>query len=297
MDTSNIRKRLIQSGHGVVVNRISYFKATRKWLNLRNPNTWSEKLFWLNKFWQPEEKAICADKYRVREWVAEKGYADILLPLHGVYDKAEDINFDELPNRFVLKCNHGCACNIIVEDKSKLNIPNARAKLNGWLKRDYSLSYNEAHYHNIPPKIICEQFLPVDSYSDVIDFKIHCFNGTPRWIGICYDREKNGKNPKEMIYSPEWERLMYLKSDRKDDGKWLDKPKNLDRMLKIAKDFSKTFPYVRVDLYSVGERIFFGELTFTPSGNMPEDEYTEEVATIAGNYLDLSKVEKTKNGQ
>ena len=295
MDTSNIRKRLIQSGHGVIVNRISYFKATRKWLNLRNPKTWSEKLFWLNKYWQPKEKAICADKYRVREWIAKKGYADILLPLHGVYDKAEDINFDELPKRFVLKCNHGCACNIIVEDKSKLNITDARAKLNGWLKRDYSLSYNEAHYHYIPPKIICEQFLPVDSYSDVIDFKIHCFNGTPRWIGICYDREKNGTNPKEMIYSPEWERLMYLKSDRKDDGKWLAKPKNLDRMLVIAKEFSKTFPYVRVDLYSVGEQIFFGELTFTPSGNMPEDEYTDEVATIAGNYLDLSKVEKTNH--
>lgn len=293
MDTSNIRKRLIQSGHGVIVNRISYFKATKRWLNLRNPKTWSEKLFWLNKYWQPKEKAICADKYRVREWIANKGYAEILLPLLGVYDKAEDINFDDLPNRFVLKCNHGCACNIIVEDKSKLNIPNARAKLNGWLKRDYSLSYNEAHYHKIPPKIICEQFLPVDSYSDVIDFKIHCFNGIPRWIGICYDREKNGKNPKEMIYSPEWKRLMYLKSDKEDDGKWLDKPSNLDRMLQIAKEFSKTFPYVRVDLYSVGEKIFFGELTFTPSGNMPEDEYAEDVARIAGDYLDLSEVKQS----
>jgi hypothetical protein len=293
MDTSNIRKHLIQSGHGVVVNRISYFKATKKWLNIRNPKTWSEKLFWLNKYWQPEEKAICADKYRVREWIAKKGYADILLPLHGIYNKAEDIDFDELPNRFVLKCNHGCACNVIVEDKSKLDISEARRKLNGWLKRDYSLAYNEAHYHNIPPKIICEQFLPVDSYSDVVDFKIHCFNGTPRWIGICFDREKNGKNPKEMIFSPEWDRLMYLKSDRKDDGKWLDKPKNLDRMLEIAKVFSKDFPYVRVDLYSVGEQIFFGELTFTPSGNMPEDEYAKEVAKIAGDYLDLSKVNKT----
>ncbi len=87
------------SGHGVVVNRISYFKATKRWLNLRDPKTWSEKLFWLNKYWQPEEKAICADKYRVREWIAKKGYADILLPLHGIYNKAEDIDFDELPNR------------------------------------------------------------------------------------------------------------------------------------------------------------------------------------------------------
>ena len=294
MDTSNIRKRLIQSGHGVWVNRISYYKATKKWLHLRNPKTWSEKLFWLNKYWQPEEKAICADKYRVRDWVAQKGYPDILLQLLGVYDKAEDIVFEDLPNRFVLKCNHGCACNVIVEDKSKLDIPEARRKLNGWLKRDYSLAYNEAHYHNIPPKIICEQFLPVNSYADVVDFKIHCFNGTPRWIGICYDRSKDATNQKEMIYSPEWKRLMYLKGDRADDGKWLDRPKNLDRMLEIAKVFSKDFPYVRVDLYSVGEQIFFGELTFTPSGNMPEDEYTEEVATIAGNYLDLSKVKRTK---
>lgn len=294
MDTSKIRKRLILSGHGVIVNRISYYKATKRWLNLRNPKTWSEKLFWLNKYWQPEEKSICADKYRVREWVAQKGYPDILLQLLGVYDKAEDIVFEDLPNRFVLKCNHGCACNVIVEDKSLLNIPEACRKLNGWLKRDYSLSYNEAHYHSIPPKIICEQFLPVNTYADVVDFKIHCFNGIPRWIGICYDRAKDATNQKEMIYSPEWKRLMYLKSDRSDDGKWLDKPKNLDRMLEIARAFSKEFPYVRVDLYSVGEKIFFGELTFTPSGNMPEDEYTEEVATIAGDYLDLSKVNKTR---
>ena len=154
MDTSNIRKCLIQSGHGVIVNRVSYFKATRKWLNLRNPKTWSEKLFWLNKYWQPELKSICADKYRVREWVAQKGYSDILIPMLGVYDKSEDIVFEDLPNRFVLKCNHGCACNIIVEDKSKLDIPKAKRKLDRWLKRDYSLDYNETHYHNIPPKII-----------------------------------------------------------------------------------------------------------------------------------------------
>lgn len=294
MNTSKIRKCLILSGLGVIVNRISFFKATKRWLNFRNPKTWSEKLFWLNQYWQPEEKSICADKYRVRDWVTKKGHSDILLPLLGVYEKAEDINFDELPNRFVLKCNHGCACNIIVEDKSTLNIPDACDKLNNWLKRDYSLDYNEKHYHNIPPLIICEQFLPVNSYSDVIDFKIHCFNGTPQWIGICYDREKNGTNPKEMIYSPEWKRLMYLKSDRQDDGKWVNRPDKLDRMLELAKDFSKDFPYVRVDLYFVGEQIFFGELTFTPSGNLPEGEYAEEVATIAGNYLDLSKVKKTK---
>ena len=292
-DTSFIRKTLIKMGLGILVNRISFYKNTGRRLNLKNPKTWSEKLFWLNAYWQPEVKSICADKYRVRDFVTSKGYVDILLPLHGVWGKPDDIDFDALPNRFVLKCNHGCACNIIVEDKTKLDIAQAKKNLEMWLKKDYSLSYNEQHYARIKPLIICEAFLPVNSYSDVIDFKIHCFNGTPKWIGICYDRDKNGENPQEMIYSPQWERLMYLKSDRADDGKYLAKPINLDRMLKIAMDLSVDFPYVRVDLYSVGEKIFFGELTFTPSGNLPEDEYAVEVATIAGDYLDLSKVKKT----
>lgn len=292
MDTSWIRKKLIQHNLGVLVNRISFWKYTGRRLNLKNPKTWSEKLFWLNIYWRPDIKSICADKYKVRDFVASRGYEDILLPLLGVWESPSNIDFSNLPQRFVLKCNHGCACNIIVEDKSLLDVNLAKTKLDKWLKKDYGLSYNEGHYSKIKPLIICETFLPVKSYSDVVDFKIHCFHGEPKWIGICYDRDINGENPQEMVYSPAWERLMYLKSDRYDDGKQLACPQNLSRMLEIAKTLSKDFPYVRVDLYSVGEKIFFGELTFTPSGNLPEGEYVKEVAQIAGDYLDLSKVKK-----
>ena len=280
-------------GLGDLANFITFYKHTGRFLNLKNPKTWSEKLFWLNKYWQPDIKSVCADKYRVRDFIVDKGLGDILLPLLGVWSNADEIDFGTLPNRFVLKCNHGCGCNIIVEDKSKLNLKEARLRLNEWLKIDYSLSDNEHHYAKIEPVIICEQFLPVKNYSEVIDFKIHCFHGEPKWIGICYERDIETRTPKEIVYSPHWDRLMYLKGDRIDDGKYLERPTNLDRMLNIAKTLSVGFPYVRVDLYSVGEKIFFGELTFTPSGNMPEGEYAETVATIAGDYIDLSKVEKS----
>ena len=172
MDTSNIRKRLILSGHGVWVNRISYYKATKKWLHLRNPKTWSEKLFWLNEYWQPEEKSICADKYRVRDWVAQKGYPDILLQLLGVYDKAEDIVFEDLPNRFVLKCNHGSGMNIVIKDKNSMNLDTTKCKICEWMKKDFSvLNGLELQYRDISRKIIAEEYIEqVDR--NLLDYKI-----------------------------------------------------------------------------------------------------------------------------
>lgn len=290
MDTSKIRKRLILSGFGVWVNRVSYFKATKKWLNLKNPKTWSEKLFWLNKYWQPELKSICADKYRVREWVAQKGYSDILIPMLGVYDKSEDIVFEDLPNRFVLKCNHGCACNVIVEDKSKLDIPEAKRKLDGWLKRDFSLDYNETHYHNILPKIICEQFLPVKSSADIVDYKIHCFEGIPKFIAANFDRDPITLHPHAMVFSPRWERMFCLKEE--ESVPEMKCPQNLDDLLRTARTLSEGMPYVRVDLYSIGEKLFFGELTFTPSGNMIMVDYKPEFDAEMGQYIDISKIKK-----
>lgn len=291
MDTSKIRKHLILSGHGVIVNRISYFKATKKWLNLRNPKTWSEKLFWLNKYWQPEEKSICTDKYRVRDWVAKKGCADILLPILGVYDKAENIVFEDLPKKFVLKCNHGCACNIIVEDKSELDIQEARKKLNSWLERDYSLDYNEIHYHNIQPKIICEQFLPVKSASDIIDYKIHCFDGVPKFIAANFDRDPITLHPHAMVFSPQWKRIMCLNEEENIEE--MKCPQNLNELLQVASILSEGMPYVRVDLYSIGNRLFFGELTFTPSGNMIMVDYKPEFDAEMGKFINITNIKKT----
>ena len=170
-----------------LATRIAYLHNSGRFLNLKNPKTWSEKLLWLNKYWQPELKSICADKYAVRDFVKDKGFEYILIPLLGVWENADDIDFNILPKRFVLKCNHGCGWNIICEDKEKLDIEGSKNKLNRWMKIDLGEITSEVHYHYIKPFIICEEFLPVQDYRDLKDFKIHCFNGIPEFIGVCYE--------------------------------------------------------------------------------------------------------------
>lgn len=289
----NTKQLMLRMGLGDLVSRISFKKNTGKFPDLKNPHTWSEKLFWLNKYWQPDIKALCADKFRVREYITEKGFPDILIPLLGCWKDGHDIDFKKLPQRFVLKCNHGCGMNILVENKEKFDKEEAISRLNKWMKIDYSKIQPEYHYHKIEPWIICEDFLPVNNSTEIVDYKIHCFNGQPKWIGICYERSVTG-HPKEMIMSPEWKRLMYLKGDRPDDGKKMERPEALDKMLEIARKLSEDFPYVRVDLYYVKGNIFFGELTFTPSGNLPAGEYIPELDRKAGDWLDLSMVMNEK---
>lgn len=289
-----IKSCLYKAGvyNGDKLNAYRFYTITNKRLDLNNPQTWSEKLLWLNKYWQPKIKVICADKYKVRGFIEEKGYSDTLIPLLGCWKNAKEIDFSKLPNKFVLKCNHGCRMNILVEDKSKLDIKSTIKTLNKWMKIDYSKITPEYHYHYIDRYIICEEFLPVKHSSEIVDFKIHCFNGIPKWVGICFERDYTTGHPNEMIMSPDWNRLMYLQSDCLNDGKYMAKPEKLDEMISMARKLSKDFPYVRVDLYYINGNIYFGELTFTPSGCIPAVGYVQEVDTIAGKYLDISKLEK-----
>lgn len=265
-----------------------YFNHTREWPNLKSPQTWGEKLLWLNHHWQPEIKSLCADKYRVREFVKQQGCADILIPLLGVWEKGEDVVFDQLPDKFVLKCNHGCAMNILVYDKLKLNRQKTVKQLNEWLKVDLGRTSGELHYSKIQPRIIAEAFLPVNSDAEIVDFKIHCFNGEPKFIGVCYDRDPITQTSKGLIYSPQWERMMILQGD--DASCSYSQPENLQEMLDIARQLSKDFPYVRVDLYDIRGKVYFGELTFSPDGNIPEREYTKEASKQIGTWLNLPTI-------
>lgn len=265
-----------------------YFHHTKHFPDLKNPQTWGEKLLWLNEYWQPEVKALCADKYLVREYVERKGCSNILIPLLGVWKDANDIDFEDLPDKFVLKCNHGCAMNILVPDKSQLDKNEAVRQLNEWLKVDLGKISGEHHYSRIKPMIIAEAFLPVEKEIDVVDFKIHCFNGEPKFIGVCYDRDPITHSSKGLIYSPQWERMMILQGD--DESLVYPQPERLNDMLEISKKLSKDAPYVRVDLYNIKDQIFFGELTFTPDGAIPEREYTFEASKQIGQWLNLSEV-------
>lgn len=243
--------------------RAWYNKVTSQTLNLDYPETYNEKIQWLKLYDSTPLKTRLADKYLVRDWVKEKIGEEYLIPLLGVWDKFDDIDFDKLPNQFVLKCNHGCGYNIIVKDKSKLDLKEAKNKINEWMKEDFAFKNGfELHYSAIPRKIIAEAYIKeVDT--EAIDYKFICCDGIPY---LCWVTNKHLEIHERSFYKlPEWE-LQDI--ELKDGGAVLDKvgvpkPENLSTMLEICKTLAKDFPFVRVDLYLVQDKILFGEMTFT----------------------------------
>ena len=265
-----------------------YYHRTGKILDYSNPKDFNEKLMWLTRYWQHPLVAQCADKYRVRKYVESCGLNQILVPLYGVWDRVEDIDFDSLPNQFVLKCTHGCGYNVICKNKLHLDLEDTRQKLNTWMKEDYGRLFFEHHYSFIQPKIICEKFLPSISVS-VTDYKIHCINGEPICFFVCTDRDNNhGGHVTYASYSTDWEKLDWLK---KEPSEILPKPECLKMMVEYAKILSKPFPYVRVDFYEIERCVIFGEMTFTPYGNIL-DYYKDAVIVEFGKKLKLPQIYK-----
>jgi len=262
-----------------------YKVVTGKKLNLRNPKTVSEKLWWIALYWQSPLIVKCADKYLMREYAKDCGCEEILVPLLGVYNNAEEIDFDALPQKFVLKCNHGCGGHILCEDKSKLDIEATKKQLNNCLSEDYGKRFFEFHYSKIPPKIICEKFLDFSMEKSLIDYKIHCFNGKPAFFLVCTDRDYHDDSVVITSYSLEWEKLSLLKDEGKVD---VSKPELLNEMIEYAEKLSKPFPYVRMDFYNVENKKYLGEFTFTPQGNFMT-YYKDSTLEMMGDLLKLPK--------
>src|SRR4030042_6813275 len=192
----------------VLLAKYLYRTLMGKPLLLKNPQTFDEKLFWIMLNWRHPLKTKCADKYGMREYATEKGYGHLLPELLGVYEKSKDIDFDVLPDRFVLKCTHGCGFNIFCEDKSSLDKAETGRLLDRWLKIDYSGKYGEIHYSGIRPLIICEPFLLDSIRSLPLDYKIHCFNGKAYFTTVCSERQLDGGGTKYDHYDLAWENLL-----------------------------------------------------------------------------------------
>ena len=246
----------------VLASKLIYLKVFRKRLNLKTPRTFNEKLMWLKLKEQDALKTQCTDKYLVREYVAQQCFPELLIDLHGIYERAEDIDFDKLPSRFVLKCTHGSGFNIVCTNKQFLDKANVRKQLNTWLKTDYSLYSGEPQYAKIKPRIIAERFIGKRGGKVPTDYKIHCFHGEPQFIDVILDRDTPFK--KNLTYTCEWGFLPYTQ-DAVQFEEVCERPVKLADMLDIARRLSRAFTYVRVDLYAIGVRIYFGELTFTPA--------------------------------
>lgn len=280
--------------HPILLARIRYFTRFKKKLNLKDPKTLNEKILFLSLRTDTSLWTDCTDKYKVRDYVKQCGLEEILVDLYGVWDKASDIDFSQLPNEFVLKATHGSGDIKIVSDKSEIDIPAVVSEFDKDLKTVYGALESGHHYMRIHPRIIAEELLHNDpetakiSFS-IIDYKIWCFNGKAQWIWACANRDEN--TTEVMTYDTEWKAYPEYSIFENDyrHGDILPRPKNLDRMIEIAEILSNPFPCVRVDLYNIDGKIYFGELTFTSYGGL-QDFYTDEFQNLAGSQIDLSNV-------
>ena len=241
----------------------SYILLKKK-VDLTNPQTFNEKIQWLKLHNYPNNNLVIqgADKYRVRSYIKEKGLGNILVPMLGDWEKPEDIEWEKLPKQFVLKCNHGCAYNIVCSDKTKFDIDSATHQLIKWMKEDFGAFNIETHYSKIRPHIICEKFLG----ECITDYKFFCFNGKPEYIYVSSDLIHDRQAQIGFFYL-DGTKMPLIRNDYK-PIEIESLPPFFEEMKKAAEVLCQDFTFVRVDFFVTESKYYFAELTFTPSGGM-----------------------------
>lgn len=262
-----------------------YFKQHKRFPNLVTPSVFTEKIQWLKINYRNTLISQCADKYAVRDYVKECGLTNILNPLIAVYNSAEEIDYSILPNKFVLKGAHGSGWNIICKDKNSLDIPKTNRLIKSWLKQNLYYSGREWVYKEIPHRIVCEKFIESNE-EDLKDYKIFCFSGKPKYIQVDGDRFIEHKR---AYYDLNWNRQDFQYGGYA-EGYKVKRPEKLNEMLSIAEKLSKPFPFSRIDLYNIGSKIIFGEITFYPDAGFATFE-PSEIDQIMGNLLVLPSKE------
>lgn len=253
--------------------------------NLKAPKLFDEKLIWLNLYWRHPLKTVCADKYLVRNYVKQKHLEHILIPLIGVYRTPEEINLEHLPDKFALKCNHGCKFNIFCTGKSSFDLEKAKKKLAKWQKINYSSLYGELHYAGIKPMILAEEFLEDGSGKLPIDYKIYCFNGKAHFLMLCLERGFDLSAKYFAYFDRNLNKLpSFICNNLAGQVNVLD-TKAYNKLFEYADQLAKPFPFVRIDFYLIKDKPFLGEMTFTPSGCI--EDITQEAQITMGNLLTL----------
>lgn len=266
--------------------KLLYKKILNKKLNLKEPQTFNEKLQWLKLNDRKDIYTKMVDKYEVKEYVSEKIGQEYIIPTLGIYDKIEDIDFNKLPNQFVMKCTHDSGSTIICKEKNKFDKEKAKNKINKSLKQNFYKAFREWPYKNVKPRIIVEQYMDDNNVGGLIDYKIYAFNGKCDYLMACCDRMKG--ETKFLYYDREWNFIKKFSYDGMKYGDIIEipKPKNLDKMFEYATILSKDIPFVRVDFYEIEGNLYFGELTFYPNAGF-ETKRTEELENYLTNKLKI----------
>lgn len=276
--------------------KVMYKKKTGLELNLSNPYTFDEKLWWIKYYYHNPLMTMCADKYWVRDYIRLCGYENILNTLYGVYKNAKDIDFDSLPdNPVFFKTTHGCGVNAIYDKNKPFDKKSFIKKFNKALKKNYYDVHREWQYKNIEPQIICEKMLPC-KLEELVDYKFMCCNGKAiNMYANLYTCSANGEHSDDLaqnIYDLNFHhnKDLYFNNANSFDPKLVKKPNNFDEMIKISEKLSKPFPHARIDLYNINGKIYFGEITFDKDagynyGTCNKNEYLQEFA----DNIDLNK--------
>lgn len=259
---------------------------------LDSPQTFNEKLQWLKLYDRKPEYTVMVDKYKARDYIAEKIGAGYLIPMLGVWNAPDEIDFDMLPDKFVLKCNHNSGLGMcICTDKSKLDVKKVKKDLKRGLKQDYYLTGREWPYKDVPRKIVAEQFMKSDA-GGLTDYKIHCFNGEPKLILVCKDRFTS-TGLTEDFFTSSWEHLDIRRPTHPNSSAEIAKPEELSEILTLAKQLSEGIPFLRVDFYIIEHKVYFSELTFFPASGF-ERFVPDEWDDILGSWLELPPLSADK---
>lgn len=285
-----ITKQEIKEKFQRVLTRISpkwntmyvYKNRFGKKIDLVNPKTLDEKIQWLkfNTYYNNSLVRECVDKYLVRNYLKKMHCDEIAVEAYGFYDTIDEIPWDSLPNKFVLKWNFGCGQNLICFDKSKLDIEDAKKKLKSWYKEKdtFYLTHSEMQYRGIKPKLVCERLIEGEDGGLPIDYKLYCFNGHAHCVLVCVGRGADGQGAKYYFFDRNWNLLRYNKAGKDaPEGFTVPKPEGVDKLFEYADKLSAPFPFVRADFYVEKGKVIFGELTFTPcggfdTGRLPETQ-------------------------
>ena len=255
-------------------------------LNLENPKGFNEKLQWLKLYDRQERYVELVDKYLVKDFVERKIGKEYVIPTLGIWDSVDDIDFSNLPNQFVLKCNHDSGGVIICKDKERLDISAIKNKLTRRLKMDFFFSGREWPYKSVKRKIIAEAYINDGINEDLNDYKFMCFNGVVRNSFVCTER-RSGDGLKVTFFDKEWNKMPFERHYPVSNKK-IDKPENYEKMIILAEVLAKDIPFVRVDFYDVNGKIYFGEMTFYPGSGF--EEFTPfDWDTRMGSWLILPK--------
>lgn len=265
--------------------KLRFYERMGKKLNLENPQTFSEKLQWLKLYDRKPIYTTMVDKHAVKEYVAERIGEDYIIPTLGVWDNFDEIDFDALPDRFVLKCTHDSGGLVICRDKNKLDKEAAKAKINASLKQNFYYHTREWPYKNVKPRIIAEAYMEDSKTAELRDYKFFCFDGAVKALFVATERQKAGEEVKFDFFDPDYNHLPFRQGHP--NAKTLpEKPENLEEMKRLAATLSKGIPQVRVDFYEVDGKVYFGELTFSHFAGMVPFE-PEEWDYTFGSWIQL----------